>query len=75
MPVDHTTLIVPTDKLEGLVAFLKEAYAPLGFKEIMRPSPKSVGLGETAPYFLIIGDDNAKDEVVKRHHIAFTATG
>lgn len=75
MPVDHTTLIVPTDKFDDLVAFLKEAYAPLGFKEILRRGPHAVGLGETAPYFVVIGDDKAIDGVVKRHHIALTATG
>lgn len=51
----------------------------MGFKEIMRPIPTVVGMGETAPYFWIaaigpeVADEKTQESILKKNHIAFTA--
>ena len=55
MPVDHTSLIVPAPSLDELTAFLLSSLKHMNFHEIMRPIPTAVGLGETLPYFWLVG--------------------
>lgn len=77
MPLDHMTLTVPQAKLEDIIKFLTASLQPLGFKEIMRPLPNIVGLGEKAPYFWLNvhdGDAETQEAIFKKQHIAFTAT-
>ena len=77
MPIDHFCLAVPQSKFEGLITFLTTSLA--GFKEIIRPVPNVVGLGEFHPYFWLTGLDSADVDAktlelaLKRNHIAFTA--
>lgn len=79
MPIDHFTVRVPQPKVDPLIAFLTTALAHLQFKEIMRPVPNVVGLGEQAPYFWISGhvpegvEEKSFDLLLKGLHIAFTA--
>ncbi|TVY17223.1 hypothetical protein LARI1_G005605 [Lachnellula arida] len=77
MPLDHMTLTVPQAKLEDIIKFLTTSLQPLGFKEIKRPLPNTVALGETAPYFWINchdGDAETQEAIFKKQHIAFSAT-
>lgn len=77
MPIDHTTLVVPTTKLEATISFLTTALAPLGFKEIKRPLPTFVGLGDNSPWFwmtTVDGDVETHEAILKKQHMAFTAT-
>jgi catechol 2,3-dioxygenase-like lactoylglutathione lyase family enzyme len=78
MPLDHMTLTVPQAKLEDTINFLTTSLQPLGFKEIVRPVPNVVGLGEQAPYFwlnVVEGADvKTQEAILKAQHIAFTAT-
>lgn len=77
MPLDHFCVPVPQSKLEDLIVFLTTSLA--GFKEIMRPIPNVVGLGEVRPYFWLTGvdatdiDAKSLDLTLKKNHIAFTA--
>ncbi|KAL8726229.1 MAG: hypothetical protein Q9166_006854 [cf. Caloplaca sp. 2 TL-2023] len=79
MPLDHFSLIVPAKAVDPLIAFLTTSLAHLGFKEHIRYGPYVVGLGETFPYFWIVGimpedaDEKTMDGVLKRQHIAFCA--
>ena len=79
MPIDHTSIVVPSSKLEPFVAFLLSSLKDLGFKEFMRPTPTAVGMGETRPYFWVIGlspeggDEKGHEGLLKAHHIAFVA--
>ena len=79
MPIDHFSLIVPQPKIDPLITFLTTALAHLHFKEIVRPVPNVVGLGEQAPYFWISGfvpegvEEKSLDSLLKGWHIAFTA--
>ncbi|KAF7185821.1 hypothetical protein HII31_12694 [Pseudocercospora fuligena] len=77
MPLDHFCIIVPEDKLEDIVSWLVTSNSLFGFKEIMRPLPHVVGLGEDRPYFWIWSDPSteASEYQVKewrKQHIAFT---
>ncbi|TVY40128.1 hypothetical protein LOCC1_G006875 [Lachnellula occidentalis] len=77
MPLDHMTLTVPQAKLEDIIKFLTTSLQPLGFKEMMRPLPNIVGLGDTAPLFWLNthdGDAETQEALFKKAHIAFTAT-
>jgi hypothetical protein len=79
MPADHFSLVVPEAKLEDLISFLTKSLGHLGFKEMMRPVPNVVGLGEESPYFWIRAlcpedvDGKSVDGLLKQNHIAFTA--
>jgi hypothetical protein len=79
MPIDHFTLLVSQPKVDPLITFLTTALAHLDFKEIVRPVPNVVGLGEQAPYFWISGlvpegvEENSLENALKGLHIAFTA--
>jgi len=79
MPIDHAAVVVPQSKLDELVAFLLTSLSHLGFKEIMRPAPHAVGLGDVAPFFWLTGVEDADVDaktlelILKKTHVAFTA--
>lgn len=79
MPLDHFTVLVPQTKIEDLVTFLTASLNNLGFKEIIRPIPDVVGLGEnTTPYFWIAAlpedvEEDSPKPIVKSDHMAFAA--
>jgi hypothetical protein len=78
MPLDHFAIYVPQSKFDDLVAFLTTSLSHLGFKEITRPFPTLVGLGESTPYFWMSGlaedeEDKTLSAILKKDHIAFTA--
>lgn len=79
MPLDHFSINVPLSKLDGVIAFLTSSLKHLGLKEIVRPVPFVVGLGEKAPYFWITGidpdyaDEKTQELLSKKQHVAFTA--
>lgn len=79
MPLDHFSILVPQPKLEPLITFLTTSLEHLSFKEILRPVPNVVGLGESAPYFWITGhvpediEEKSLDILLKETHIAFVA--
>lgn len=82
MPLHHSSYPVPMDKLEDEIKFLTAALGHMGFKEMLRPVPGVVGLGEQKPYFWISGIGNDRqplkaEDMEKRitHHYAFSATG
>lgn len=74
LTIDHMCIIVPTAKVDDIVKFLLAALAPFDFKEIMRPVPNSVGLGDQAPFFWITGVDGDAEtlgKVMQYEHTAF----
>lgn len=76
LSIDHTTLVVPTSKLNDMVTFLLTALKPLGLKEWMRPIPTSVGLGDATPFFWVTGiegDEETLQAVMRNEHFAFSA--
>lgn len=80
MPLDHSSVTVPASKFEQTVSFLTTSLAHLGFKELYRPIPTVVGMGEEKPYFWVDAraDIDAREEevllkVLKTTHIAFAA--
>jgi hypothetical protein len=79
MPADHFSLVVPEAKLEDLISFLTTSLGHLGFKEMMRPVPHVVGLGEESPYLWISApcpenvDGKSIDGLLKQIHVAFAA--
>lgn len=76
LTVDHMCLVVPASKLDKMAEFLIAALKPWGFKEIMRPVPNSVGLGDQLPFFWIAGlegDAETLEKVTRSQHIAFRA--
>ncbi|KAM0717133.1 hypothetical protein Q7P37_006985 [Cladosporium fusiforme] len=73
--VDHMCVVVPISKLDDIVKFLLAALAPLNFKEIMRPIPTSVGLGDQLPFFWVSGvegDAATLERVMQSEHMAFS---
>jgi hypothetical protein len=76
LTIDHTAIVVPASQLDGVVTFLLAALKPLGLKEMMRPVPNSVGLGDQTPFFWVTGiegDEKTLEAVMKNEHTAFTA--
>lgn len=76
LTLDHTAIVVPASKLDDVVKFLLAALAPLGLKEMMRPIPNSVGLGDQSPFFWVTGvegDAATLETVMQREHTAFSA--
>lgn len=79
MLLDHFNLLVPPSQLEATISFLTSSLAHMGFKELERPIPTVVGLGETAAYFWIgvvepdEVDEKSLDYLLRHNHIAFTA--
>jgi hypothetical protein len=76
LTIDHTAIVVPASQLDGVVNFLLAALKPLGLKEMMRPIPNSVGLGDQTPFFWVTGiegDAKTPEAVMKNEHTAFTA--
>ena len=76
LTVDHMCLIVPASKLDKMADFLISALKPWGFKEMMRPVPNYVGLGDQLPFFWIAGiegDTETLEKVMKSQHTAFRA--
>ncbi|EPE25375.1 Glyoxalase/Bleomycin resistance protein/Dihydroxybiphenyl dioxygenase [Glarea lozoyensis ATCC 20868] len=77
MGLDHFAIPVPAPKFEETIKFLTTSLAFSNFKEITRPIPTVVGLGETAPYIwlsAVEGDEAEFKNVMKGMHIAFNAT-
>ncbi|KAF2447405.1 hypothetical protein P171DRAFT_429051 [Karstenula rhodostoma CBS 690.94] len=77
MPLDHITSPVSKAALEPLVTYLATAHASLGLRELVRPVPHAVGLGETSPYLWVISDPTteATDAQIRewrKQHVAFT---
>ncbi|KAF2174200.1 hypothetical protein M409DRAFT_16469 [Zasmidium cellare ATCC 36951] len=77
MPLDHFTICVPEGKLEEMVSWLLAANSCFGFKEMLRPVPHVVGMGEDRPYFWIVSDPTTKSSESqikewRKQHIAFT---
>ena len=78
LTIDHTSIVVPAAKLDDVVKFLLAALEPLGLKEMMRPIPNSVGLGDQTPFFWVTGiegDAKTLELVMKSEHTAFSANG
>lgn len=81
MPADHFTLAVPETKLAEVIVWLTSSLEHLGFKELMRPAPNVVGMGEGIPYLWIQGfnPEGMSEEtlamLMNNTHIAFTAKG
>jgi hypothetical protein len=76
LTIDHTAIVVPASQLDGVVNFLLAALKPLGLKEMLRPIPNSVGLGDQTPFFWVTGiegDEKTLEAVMKNEHTAFTA--
>lgn len=76
LTIDHTSIVVPTSKLDDMVKFLLAALEPLGLREWMRPIPTSVGLGDQTPFFWVTGiqgDEETLRAVMRNEHFAFTA--
>lgn len=79
MPLDHFNITVPEANFEDLITFLQESLAHLGFKEMMRPMPKLVGMGDTEPFFWMSScpsegtDMSAYKTALKKTHIALNA--
>ncbi len=81
MPLDHASFTVPQSKLDPLVSFLNSALGPIGIKEMMRPIPTAVGIGDVVPFFWIncvdAADENEEVQIKtsKKAHFAFTVKG
>ena len=78
LTLDHTALVVPASKLDDFVKFVLAALEPLGLKEMMRPVPNSVGLGDQTPFFWVTGiegDARTLEAFVQNEHTAFSAKG
>lgn len=77
MPLDHFNLCVPEEKLQGVTEFLLKSLEHMGFKEIMRPVPHIVGLGEGYnPYLWLAGmKEEGEPGRLRATHVAFTAKG
>jgi hypothetical protein len=79
MPLDHISLVVPQPTLDPLITFLTTTLSHIGFKEIVRPIPDVVGLGEGNPYLWITGlvpegvEDESLKKLLKGLHVAFVA--
>lgn len=77
LTIDHTAIVVPASKLDDVVKFLLAALEPLGLKEMMRPIPNSVGLGDQTPFFWVTGiegDAKILETVMQGEHTAFSAS-
>jgi hypothetical protein len=77
LTIDHTAIVVPASKLDDFVKFLLAALEPVGIKEMMRPVPNSVGLGDQTPFFWVSGlegDPETLEAVVRSEHTAFSAS-
>ena len=71
LTIDHTAIVVPAAKLDDVVKFLLAALEPLGLKEMMRPIPNSVGLGDQTPFFWVTGiegDAKTLELVMQNEH-------
>jgi hypothetical protein len=78
LTIDHTAIVVPAAKLDDVIKFLLAALKPLGLKEMMRPIPTSVGLGDQTPFFWVTGiegDAKTLELVMQNEHTAFSAHG
>ncbi|KAN0110090.1 hypothetical protein V8E51_006477 [Hyaloscypha variabilis] len=76
MRIDHAGIVVPADKVDDVVKFLIASLGHMGFKEIMRPIPTAVGMGDAGPWFWVQGcdmDEATGKAISKKQHTAFTA--
>lgn len=79
-PIDHITIPCAASKVDAEVAFFIKAFAHMGVKEVMRPFPDYVGLGDTSPWLWISGlnekfEPIADDVHIQSMHVAVTAKG
>ncbi|KAJ9642099.1 uncharacterized protein PV06_03331 [Exophiala oligosperma] len=77
-PIDHITIPCAASKVDAEVAFFIKAFAHMGVKEVMRPFPDYVGLGDTSPWLWISGlnekfEPIADDVHIQSMHVAVTA--
>lgn len=73
MPVDHTSIPVPSSQFKEVVEWYLAALAPLGYKKIMDYGV-AVGLGDPTPDFWLGSQDvSAGDAKVLPVHTAFHA--
>lgn len=77
MPLDHIAMYVQADRLDEFVTWLAAAGEPLGFKEMFRPMPSLVAMGENKPWFWVYGDDklNEVTNTWRHPHMGFVAKG
>ena len=79
MPLDHVNISVAQWEVEVLASFLLNSLKHMGFKEIMRPVPFCIGMGEMVPYLWIVGsapedcDHKTQQECLRMKHVAFSA--
>ena len=80
MPVNHFSICVPTASVSELATWLVTSLQHMDFKELTRPVPWIVGMGETTAYFWINGVDveagvaaSSYADIMKANHVAFTA--
>ena len=62
--------------MRHMLNFVLAALEPLGLKEMMRPIPNSVGLGDQTPFFWVTGvegDAKTLEAVMQGEHTAFSA--
>jgi hypothetical protein len=71
MGLSHVGINVPPSKFDETVKFYLTALAPLGYKELLRPSEQVVVLGEYYPEFWIGAREDASSE--QHVHLAFSA--
>ncbi|KAJ9617252.1 hypothetical protein H2200_000973 [Cladophialophora chaetospira] len=80
MSLHHFSVLVPPNKSEDLITFLKASLAHLDFKEFQRPVPGMVGMGTDRPYLWVDSyhvveeaDINAVQRMLDVTHVAFKA--
>ncbi|KAF2436393.1 glyoxalase/bleomycin resistance protein/dioxygenase [Tothia fuscella] len=72
MPIDHTAISVPKDKIDDVLGFYLKVLEPLGYKKIME-FPGVYGLGAPKPDFWL--SSIGVNEAVPPLHFALTADG
>ncbi|OAP59138.1 hypothetical protein AYL99_06436 [Fonsecaea erecta] len=77
MSLHHLAYPVPFSKVEDEVAFLLAAFGHMGLKEVMRPAPGVVGLGEFGPWLWVTGIEERQpisdENKILRNHVALHA--
>lgn len=77
MPLDHLALYVPLPGLEALILWLTTSGTALNLRELARPTPQLVALGESEPWLWIFGDAemDRMPEGWRMPHIGLVAKG
>ena len=79
--IDHIGITVPHAKLEEEVKFFEKALSPLGVKELWRPIPEVVGMGDSMqnPFLWVSGVERGTQNPITTEgpawHVAFKAKG